>query len=390
MEHSLFFSFFVIFSGAAILATFSLYTHQPIIVAYVLLGLLVGPSGFQLVNDPQLLNEISHIGIVFLLFLLGLDMQPSSLLHVLKKASLVALISSAFFFAIGYFSGQAFYFTTNESLIMGAAMMFSSTIIGIKLLPTTVLHHKHMGELMIGLLLIQDILAIVVLLVIGSVGNSQPGDGHISMALTALALPCLILFAIGMVKWIIIPLLEKFDLFHEYLFLMAIGWCLGLAELAEFSGLSKEIGAFIAGITLATHPVAQFMTDKLKPIRDFFLVLFFFTLGANFKIHVLADIWLYALILSGLVIALKPITFKVLLSQQLEKSRLAWDVGFRLGQISEFSLLIVYLALSSNLIGEQAAHVIQATAVLTFVISTYIVIFNYPNPIAPSDKLRRD
>ncbi|OUR67783.1 sodium:proton antiporter [Bermanella sp. 47_1433_sub80_T6] len=388
MEHGLFFSFFVIFSGAAILATFSLYTHQPIIVAYVLLGLIAGPSGFQWVSDPDLLNEISHIGIVFLLFLLGLDMQPSSLIHVLKKASLVALISSVFFFAIGYFAGQAFHFTANESLIMGAAMMFSSTIIGIKLLPTTVLHHKHMGELMIGLLLIQDMLAIVVLLVIGSSGNQN--TSQVSFLLTALALPCLILGAYLVVKWIILPLLEKFDLFHEYLFLMAIGWCLGLAVLAEFLGLSKEIGAFIAGITLATHPVAQFMTDKLKPIRDFFLVLFFFALGANFKIHVLADIWLYALILSVVVIAIKPITFKVLLSQQLERSGLAWDVGFRLGQISEFSLLIVYLALSSNLIGEQAAHVIQATAVLTFIISTYIVIFNYPNPIAPADRLRRD
>jgi len=388
MEHSLFFSFFVIFSGAAILATFSLYTHQPIIVAYVLLGLLAGPSGFQWVSDPELLNEISHIGIVFLLFLLGLDMQPSSLIHVLKKASLVALISSVFFFAIGYFAGQAFHFTANESLIMGAAMMFSSTIIGIKLLPTTVLHHKHMGELMIGLLLIQDMLAIVVLLVIGSSGNQS--TSQTSFLLTALALPCLILGAYLVVKWLILPLLEKFDLFHEYLFLMAIGWCLGLAVLAEFLGLSKEIGAFIAGITLATHPVAQFMTEKLKPIRDFFLVLFFFALGASFKIHVLADIWLYALILSLVVIAIKPITFKVLLSQQLERSGMAWDVGFRLGQISEFSLLIVYLALSSNLIGEQAAHVIQATAVLTFILSTYIVIFNYPNPIAPADRLRRD
>ncbi len=388
MEQGLFFSFFVIFSGAAVLATFSLYTHQPIIIAYVALGLIAGPSGFQLVSDPQLLNEISHIGIVFLLFLLGLDMQPSSLIHVLKKASLVALISSAFFFALGYFAGIAFHFTTQESLIMGAAMMFSSTIIGIKLLPTTVLHHKHMGELMIGLLLLQDILAIVVLLVIGSAAD--PAGEQANIAITALALPCLILASYLTVKWVILPLLEKFDLFHEYIFLMAIGWCLGMAEVAEFIGLSKEIGAFIAGITLATHPVAQFMTDKLKPIRDFFLVLFFFTLGANFKIHVLADIWLYALILSAIVIIIKPVTFKVLLSQQLEHSSLAWDVGFRLGQISEFSLLIVYLALSSNLIGEQAAHVIQATAVLTFVVSTYIVIFNYPNPIAPSSKLRRD
>ncbi len=388
MDHSLFFSFFIIFTGAAILATFSLYTRQPIIIAYVALGLISGPSGLKLVNDPELLSEISHIGIIFLLFLLGLDMQPSSLIHVLKKASWVAIISSFIFFVLGYLAGLAFGFNTNENLVMGAALMFSSTIIGIKLLPTTVLHHKHMGELMIGLLLLQDMLAIIVLLVLG--GASSENQSYYSMALTALSLPALIAFAYAMVKWVILPLLEKFDLFHEYIFLMAIGWCLGLAELAEFLGLSKEMGAFIAGITLATHPVAQFMTDKLKPIRDFFLVLFFFTLGAGFKVHILADIWLYALILSALVISIKPITFKALLSQQSEKSGLAWDLGFRLGQISEFSLLIAYLALASNLIGEQAAHVIQATAVLTFVFSTYIVIFKYPTPISPSDKLRRD
>ena len=388
MDHSLFFSFFVIFTGAAVLATFSLYTRQPIIIAYVALGLICGPSGLKLVSDPQLLSEISHIGIIFLLFLLGLDMQPSSLIHVLKKASLVAIISSFIFFLLGYLAGLAFGFNTNENLVMGAALMFSSTIIGIKLLPTTVLHHKHMGELMIGLLLLQDMLAIIVLLVLG--GASSENQSYYSMGLTALSLPALIVLAYVMVKWVILPLLEKFDLFHEYIFLMAIGWCLGLAELAEFLGLSKEMGAFIAGITLATHPVAQFMTDKLKPIRDFFLVLFFFTLGAGFKIHILADIWLYALILSALVISIKPITFKALLSQQSEKSGLAWDLGFRLGQISEFSLLIAYLALASKLIGEQAAHVIQATAVLTFVFSTYIVIFKYPTPISPSDKLRRD
>ncbi len=106
--------------------------------------------------------------------------------------------------------------------------------------------------------------------------------------------------------------------------------------------------------------------------------------------HVLADIWLYALILSALVLAIKPITFKLLLRQQAEKNALSWDIGFRLGQISEFSLLITYLAIAANLLGENAAHTIQATAVITFIASTYIVIFKYPNPIAPSSKLRRD
>jgi Kef-type K+ transport system membrane component KefB len=388
MEHSLFFSFFVIFTGAAILATISLYTHQPIIVAYVALGFIAGPSGMQWVTDPELLSEISHIGIVFLLFLLGLDMQPSSLLHVLKKASWVAILSSIVFFITGFSAGLLFGFTTTECLVIGASLMFSSTIIGIKLLPTTVLHHKHMGELMIGLLLLQDMIAIIVLLVLGSSGSANPDDYAFLKALVAL--PALAIMSYASVKWVILPLLAKFDLFHEYIFLMAIGWCLGLAELANFMGLSKEMGAFIAGITLATHPVAQFMTEKLKPIRDFFLVLFFFTLGAGFELNVLAQIWPYALILSLLVIAVKPITFRFLLRRQSEKSSLSWDIGFRLGQTSEFSLLISYLALSAMLIGPEAAQTIQATAVITFILSTYIVIFKYPNPIAPSPKLRRD
>lgn len=387
MEHSLFFSFFIIFSGAAILATVSLYTHQPIIVAYVALGILAGPSVMGWVNDADQLSEIAHIGIVFLLFLLGLDMQPKSLVRVLKKASLVAIASSCVFFAVGYGAALGFGFTQIEAFITGAALMFSSTIIGIKLLPTTVLHHKHIGELMIGLLLLQDMIAIVVLLVIGSASS---GGTTQDFVLTALALPCLIVFAFLCVRFVLLPLLVKFDLFHEYLFLMAIGWCLGLAELGAYLGLSKEMGAFVAGITLATHPVAQFMTEKLKPIRDFFLVLFFFTLGAGFKLHVLANIWVYAVVLSALVLVIKPITFKVLLNQQAETNSLSWDIGFRLGQISEFSLLITYLAIAANLVGENAAHTIQATAVITFIISTYIVIFKYPNPIAPSSKLRRD
>lgn len=384
---SLFFSFFVIFTGAAILATLSLYTRQPIIIAYIALGLLAGPSAMGWINDQHLLSEISHIGIVFLLFLLGLDMQPSSLLHVLKKATGVALASSLAFFALGYFTAKAFGFSETEAVITGAAMMFSSTIIGIKLLPTTVLHHKHMGELMIGLLLIQDILAIVVLLVLG---HFTQGTENNSITLTIIALPLMIAASFLGVRYCVVPLLSRFDKVQEYIFLLAIGWCLGFAELAELGGLSKEMGAFIAGVSLATHPIAFFMTERLKPIRDFFLVLFFFTLGAGFKLEILSEVWFFALLLASIILVAKPIVFRILLGQAAERKDLAWDIGFRLGQISEFSLLITYLAEESGLIGYQAAHVIQATAVITFAVSSYMVIFNYPNPIAVSERLRRD
>jgi Kef-type K+ transport system membrane component KefB len=387
-DHSVVFSFFLIFSGAAVLASFALYTRQPLLIAYIVLGALFGPYGFKLVTDTQLLSDISHVGIIFLLFLLGLDMQPAHLIQMLKKATSVAVGSSVLFLLLGTSTGLAFGFTLIESLIMGAALMFSSTIIGIKLLPTTVLHHRRTGELVVGLLLLQDVIAIIVLLILYS-AQSQEMSAMVYIK-PLIALPILTAGAFALVRFVILPLITRFDRFHEYIFLLALGWCLGLAETAQFIGLSAEMGAFVAGVTLASSPISQFIATNLKPLRDFFLILFFFSVGASFNLNLIGDILLPALVFATLVITLKPVIFRWLLNRIKEGDQLSWEVGFRLGQISEFSLLIAYLAAGSALIGQTASHVIQATAILTFLISTYVVILNYPSPIAISDKLRRD
>ncbi|MGB0223884.1 Inner membrane protein YbaL [Marinobacterium sp. xm-a-121] len=387
LEHSLFTSFFLIFTGAAVLASVALFTRQPLLVAYIVLGALLGPYGLELVSDTNLLSDIAHIGIIFLLFLLGLDMQPAHLIHMLKKATLVAIASSALFLGLGFSVGSLFGFSQAESVIIGAAVMFSSTIIGIKLLPTTVLHHKHTGELVVGLLLLQDVIAIIVLLILNSGGDSDPMSSFVK---SAIALPALGIFAWAGVRYVILPLLMKFDRFHEYIFLVAIGWCLGMAEAAKLGGLSAEMGAFIAGIALATSPISQYIATNLKPLRDFFLILFFFSVGASFNLNLIGLIIVPALILTIAVLLLKPVIFRLLLGRISESPSIGWEIGFRLGQISEFSLLIAYLAFAGGLIGTEASHVIQATAILSFLLSTYIVIFNYPSPIAVKDSLRKD
>ncbi len=381
-------SFFLIFTGAAVVASLALYTRQPLIIAYIVLGALIGPYGFEWVTDLNLLADIADIGILFLLFLLGLDMQPKALIDTIQKSTVVALLSSLVFAATGFGVAYAFGFTTQECLVIGAAMMFSSTIIGIKLLPTTVLHHKHSGELMIGLLLLQDLIAIFVLLLLMalSVGEFNPAR----FGLTLLALPALVGFAFAAVRWIVLPLLRRFDRFHEYIFLVALGWCLGLAEAGHAIGLSAEIGAFLAGISLATSPISQYIAVNLKPLRDFFLILFFFSLGARFDLSLLSEVLLAAWLLATIMLCLKPVVFRYLLHGLSERNSLAWDVGFRLGQVSEFSLLIAYMAAGAAIIGREASHLIQATTIITFVVSSYIVILNYPTPIAISDKLRRD
>jgi Kef-type K+ transport system membrane component KefB len=298
----------------------------------------------------------------------------------------VALLSSLLFFGVGAGVTHLLGYGFMDAIIVGLALMFSSTIIGLKLLPTTVLHHKHSGELMVGLLLIQDMIAILTLILLGVLsGESDQPVWQPFLALPLLAAACYLI-----VKLILLPLIQRFDRYQEYLFIMAIGWCLAVAEAAAVIGLSEEIGAFIAGVTLATSPIAQFMAISLKPLRDFFLVMFFFTLGAGVNLGMLEEVLVGAMLLAGAVLTLKPLTFRVLLGRFSETPKLAWDVGFRLGQISEFSLLVVFVAIESALLTERASLLVQATAIITFVLSSYIVVFNYPNPIAISDKLRRD
>ena len=388
MNEAVFQSFFFIFTGSAIVATFAIYGRQPLLVGYIALGALIGPFGFGWVPDINLLSEISEIGIIFLLFLLGLDLQPQALASALKKVTVVTFISSFIFALIGYFIAYLFHYSPNECLVIGAAMMFSSTLICIKLLPTTVLHHRHVGEMIIGLLLMQDFLAIFVLLVLLSSVSGQIDITQIG--LTLLTLPLLILFAWSFVKLVLLKLIAKFDQMGEYIFLLSIGWCMGLSEIAEVLGLSREIGAFIAGITIASSPISQHIALTLKPLRDFFLIMFFFSVGAGFNLGLLPEVALAGTVLAVAMLIVKPVVFRFLLEKQSEKKDLAWDIGFRLGQISEFSLLIAYVAYKAAVIGELASHFIQATAIFTFLISSYIVIYNFPSPIATNSKLRRD
>ena len=387
---SITFSFFLIFTGAAVFASLALYTRQPLIIAYIALGACIGPYGMSLVKDLSLLSDIGHVGIIFLLFLLGLDMQPQALWSTLRKSMVVAVFSSIIFLAMGFGVARLFGFDTTDALITGAAMMFSSTIIGIKLLPTTVLHHRHIGELMIGLLLLQDLLAIVVLMVLLSAAPGNTDATGLNLVYSLLSLPLLAGAALLAVRFVLLPLITRFDRFHEYIFLLAIGWCLGLAEGAKLLGLSEEIGAFIAGITIATSPISQYIAVNLKPLRDFFLILFFFSVGARFDLALLGQVLAPALVLSVLVLGLKPVVYRFLLKGVSEKRTLAWDLGFRLGQSSEFSLLIAYVAVANALISEQASLLIQATTIITLLVSSYIVVLNYPTPIAISDRLRRD
>ncbi len=382
------FSLFLIFAGASVFSTAALFTRQSLLVGYIVLGIVVGPWGAAMITDLRIVHVIGETGILFLLFLLGLHLHPQNLLQMFRRTSLVTVISAIVFFAVGVIISRLFGYSWEAACVVGAAMIFSSTIIGLKLLPTTVLHHQHTGEVMISVLLMQDLIAIATLLALNAAGTDT--FVWIDIAWLLGALPGLLLFAFVVERYVLRPLLARFDRIREYTFLVAVGWCLTLSVLGHKSGLSYEIGAFLGGVSLAANPLSFYIAESLRPLRDFFLVMFFFSIGAGLNLNVLPEVIIPSLVLAAVILLVKPAVFSFLLRNVQETKHVANEVGVRLGQVSEFSLLVTSVALMSGLIDSTASYMLQTTTIITFVISSYIVVMLYPTPLATKERLRRD
>ncbi len=379
--------FALIFAGAALFATLFLYLKQPIILAYIVLGVFVGPKGLGLISDGEQIEQLSHIGIILLLFLIGLNFQPSKLVGLLGGVGIVTLATCFIFMLLSLAAALALGYPFIDSWIIGAALMFSSTIVSLKLIPTTQLHHHHVGDVMISVLLIQDVIAIVLIVLV-----TEGGMNNISISVALLLLKLAVLSAMSfvIVRFVITKIFLRFDVIKEHTFIMALGWGLFVAGAAEMLGLSFEMGAFIAGISLATVPIALVIAEDLKPLRDFFLILFFFSIGAKFDLVVSQQLIVPGLIITVLLMAAKPLVFNWGFKIIGEKPINAAELGVRLGQASEFSLLIAFSALASGLIEERSSYLIQLVVVLTFVVSTYWVVNVYPTPISYKSGQRKD
>ena len=192
----------------------------------------------------------------------------------------------------------------------------------------------------------------------------------------------LTLFAFLGVRYVMIPLLKKFDVVQEYTFLATRAWCLLWAETAHILGLSYELGAFVAGISIASCKVALVIAEHLKPLREFFLILFFFAVGARLDLRLDPYLLLSAIAFGVILVPLKAAVFRLAFRSTGESSDLRKELGVRLGQSSEFSLLVAFSALSAGVLSDKGAMVIQVTTIVTFITSTYWVVHRYPTPIS--------
>ena len=381
------FEFVLIYAGAAIFATIFLYLKQPVILAYIGFGIVAGPWGLGLIKEPEHIEQISHLGVILLLYLLGINLKPDRLFHLFSKTAIVTLLTSLVFLVVLTAAAIALGFGLIESIVIGAALMFSSTIVSLKLIPTTALHHRHTGEMMTSVLLMQDIIAIVLILMLT---GGQGDNVALTIGILIIKLVVLAAVAYGLVRYVIDKLFLRFDIIQEYIFLLALGWGMLGAGVASALGLSYELGAFIAGVAFASSPVSAAIAEHLKPLRDFFLILFFFSIGAQFNFLVTQQVLLAGLVMSLLVVVLKPLVFKQGFQLIGESKGFSLELGARLGQGSEFSILVSYSALAIGLIDLRASYLIQMVVIVTFVISTYWVVYRYRTPISSTEKNRMD
>jgi len=384
---SIFFEISIIVACAALLGWLALQFRQPIIVAYVLCGVLAGPWGLGLVRQVDLLDNISRIGITLLLFLAGMVLHPQRLALLFRKASVVTLgccIGSLLVVAVALFACGL---GLRDALLVGGALMFSSTILVVKLLPTTTLHQRHMGSVCIAILIAQDLLAVLALLVVGGGG----GAGILTWGVLLPLKGALFVAAVVLLEqYVLRRMMARGEAYHEILYMLCLGWCLGVATVAHSLGLSYEVGAFIAGVALARSQISRFLSDQLQPMRDFFLMFFFFVLGAKLDVLAVRTVGLHALVAGVVVLAVRPVLLYGLFRVVGERPAFSREVGIRMGQGSEFGMILAIAMTGYGLVSEQVSQLIQFAVIFTMVVSSYIVVLNYPSPLGFKRGLKQD
>mgnify|MGYP000897203863 CR=1 FL=1 len=372
MESSIFTQITLVIAVAALMAIVMRLLKQPLIMSYILTGIIVGPSVLNLVHAKEAFESFSELGITLLLFIIGLGMNAA----VIKSLGRVSLVTAAAILLMvglaGHLTSLALGFDNTTSIILGIALFFSSTIIILKVLSDNKELSRLYGQIAIGVIIIDDVVATLALVVVAALG------AHTALNVTAFGMLGLKAAGLGLFLFVlgtrVIPVLGKlFARSQELLFLFTVAWGFSVAGLFEVAGFSHEVGALFAGVALAGLPYATEMAAKLKPLRDFFIVIFFVTLGETFTFGAMKESLIPALVLSAIVMLGKPLFVTLALGLQGYTKLTSFKTAIHLSQISEFSIILVMFAASTGVIDPRATPIITLVALITIGISTYLM-----------------
>jgi Kef-type K+ transport system membrane component KefB/voltage-gated potassium channel Kch len=347
---------------------------QPIVIGYIIAGMIISPYIISFGASQETLDLFSEFGIAFLLFMVGLHMNPKVIKEIGTTSLIIGIVQMVLTFALGFFISSILGFDNITSAFIGIALAFSSTIITMKLLSDKKQIDSLYGKISIGILIIQDVVAIAVLIFISSVSNA--GDVG-SLAVKGLLMGIGLIVVLFLLGFFVFPkVIKKIAQSQELLFLFSITWAFVVAALFSYIGFSIEIGALIAGVVLSISPYTIEISSKIRPLRDFFLIIFFIILGFNIPILSMNSIIVNALIFSLIALIFKPIILMSLTAILGYTKRTNFFVGTTLGQISEFSLIVLGLGVSAGLISGEILSTLTLTSVITITISTYMIIYS--------------
>lgn len=373
MEHSSIFtqlSIIIVIGG--VISVLMRLLRQPLIIGYILTGIVAGPSVLGLIHDKSVFEAYSEIGITLLLFIIGLGLNVG----VIKSLGRVSLMTASAVMAVvggaGILAGNLLGFTPTESMIIGFALFFSSTIIILKVLSDKRELTRLHGQIAMGVILVEDVVATFALLFVAAAGTA--GGFSIGDVATLLLTGAGLGLGLALFSTKVMPHFIKFLAgSQELLFIFTIGWGFGVATLFDLSGFSHEVGALFAGVSLASLPYATEMAARLKPLRDFFIVLFFVVLGENLGFEALNQSLVPALVLSLIVIIAKPLVVMSSLGALGYTKLTSFKAAINLSQVSEFSIILVVFAASVGLVDPQLTAVITLVALITISTSTYLM-----------------
>ena len=347
---------------------------QPILLAFIFAGILLGSSFLGVITYTDLLNVFSELGVAFLLFLVGMNLDLRVFKEIGKTSVITGIGQIIFTTVIGFAIASFLGFEFLESLYIAIALTFSSTIIIVKLLSDKKELNSLYGKISIGFLIVQDFVAIVVLVLISSFSFSTDITSQISTFVINLVLLFSLFFIAS--KFLVKKIFDALSENQELLFLGSVSWAFAFSAVAIYLGFSKEIGAFLAGISIASLPYAYQIVGKLKYLRDFFIVLFFVVLGSNLVFVSSENILIPAIIFSIFVLIGNPIIVFILMAKLGYKGRTSFLSSLTVAQISEFSLILIFLGEKVGHVSREVVSLITLVAVATISASTYLIIYN--------------
>jgi Kef-type K+ transport system membrane component KefB len=349
---------------------------QPLLVGYILTGIIVGPNFLNILASQDELKLFSKIGIVVLLFIVGLSLSPKVIKEVGKVSLLTGLGQVLFTAVIGFFIARFLGLETISAMFVAIALTFSSTIIILKLLSDKGDIHALYGKVAIGFLLVQDIVATIILLIATSYAANS-GDNLLLTTLLTLGKGVVVIAAVFSISSFLLPKLSKFIASsQELLFLFSLSFALGMGAIFSVIGFSVEIGALVAGVTLSITPYAYEVGSRLRPLRDFFILLFFILLGSQMIFANILEILFPAIVLSLFVLIGNPIIVIIIMNLLGFSKRTGFQAGLTVAQISEFSLILATLGFEIGSLTQEQLSLVTLVGLVTIAGSTYMILYS--------------